>query len=59
MPEHPCSIRYWPTWLGLGLLWCLSRLPFTWQLGCGRLLGRLLRRHGHLRKQIAAVNLAL
>lgn len=59
MPEHPYSIHYWPTWLGLGLLWCLSRLPYAWQLGSGRLLGRLLRRFGRRREHIAAVNLAL
>ena len=59
MPDYPCSIRYWPTWMGLGLLWCLSRLPYAWQLGSGRLLGRLLRRLGRRREQIAAVNLAL
>lgn len=59
MSAHSVSIRYWPTRLGLGLLWCLSRLPFAWQLAGGRLLGRLLRRLGHRREQIAAVNLAL
>jgi KDO2-lipid IV(A) lauroyltransferase len=59
MPEHPYSIRYWPTWLGLGLLWCLSRLPWTWLLASGRILGRLLHRFGQRRAQIAAVNLAL
>lgn len=59
MPDHPRSIRYWSTWLGLGLLWCLSRLPWTWQLGIGRRLGRRLRRLGHRREHIAAVNLAL
>ena len=59
MPDHPYSIHYWLTWLGLGLLWCLSRLPYAWQLGIGRLLGRLLRRFGRRREQIAAVNLAL
>jgi len=59
MPDHPYSIHYWLTWLGLGLLWCLSRLPYAWLLGIGRLLGRLLRRFGRRREQIAAVNLAL
>jgi KDO2-lipid IV(A) lauroyltransferase len=59
MPDYPRSIRYWPTWLGLGLLWCLSRLPWTWQLGIGRRLGGLLRRFGRRREHIATVNLAL
>jgi len=59
MPAHRYSIRYWPTWLGLGLLWSLSRLPFAWQLATGRQLGRLLRAVGRRREHIAAVNLAL
>jgi KDO2-lipid IV(A) lauroyltransferase len=59
MPSCPYSIRYWPTWLGLGLLWCLSRLPWAWQLGIGRRLGRLLRNFGRRREHIAAVNLTL
>jgi KDO2-lipid IV(A) lauroyltransferase len=59
MPAHPYSIRYWPTWLGLGLLWCLSHLPFAWQLTTGRQLGRLVRMAGQRRERIATVNLAL
>jgi len=59
MPAHPYSLRYWPTWLGLGLLRCLSHLPFAWQLETGRRLGRLLRAFGQRREQIATVNLAL
>ena len=59
MPDYPGSIRYWPTWLGLGLLWCLAQLPWAWQLQIGRKSGRLLRRLGRRREQIAAVNLTL
>jgi len=59
MPAHPYSLRYWPTWLGLGLLRCLSHLPFAWQLATGRRLGGLLRAFGRRREQIATVNLAL
>ena len=59
MPDSPYAIHYLPTWAGLGLLWCLSRLPYAWQLVIGRLLGRLLRRFGRRREHIAAVNLAL
>ncbi|MGA7801373.1 MAG: LpxL/LpxP family Kdo(2)-lipid IV(A) lauroyl/palmitoleoyl acyltransferase [Gammaproteobacteria bacterium] len=53
---HP---RYWPTWLGLGLMWCLAQLPFAWQLGIGRAIGTLLERVSPRRRHIAAVNLAL
>jgi len=37
--RHP---KYWATWLGLGLLWLLSRLPFDAGLRIGRSLGRAL-----------------
>ncbi len=53
---HP---RYWPTWLGLGLMWCLAQLPFAWQLAIGRGLGLLSERVSPRRKRIAAINLAL
>jgi KDO2-lipid IV(A) lauroyltransferase len=35
--------RYWPTWVGLGLLRLLAPLPFPLMLQLGRLLGALLR----------------
>lgn len=51
--------RYWPTWLVIGLLWCLTRLPYTLQLTIGRLLGHLLRLTATRRRHITEVNLAL
>ena len=59
MSQHPCSIRYWPTWSGLGLLWCLSRLPWAWQLAIGRRIGKLFCRFSSRRRHIAATNLLL
>lgn len=59
MSQHPCSIRYWPTWGGLGLLWCLSRLPWAWQLVIGRRIGKLFCRFSSRRRHIAATNLSL
>jgi KDO2-lipid IV(A) lauroyltransferase len=59
MNQHPCSIRYWPTWGGLGLLWCLSKLPWTWQLVIGRRIGKLFCRFSSRRRHIAATNLLL
>src|SRR5579871_4719718 len=44
MPIRLFAPRYWPTWLGLGLLWLLSHLPYRWLLALGQQLGRLLRR---------------
>ncbi|MDH5180673.1 MAG: hypothetical protein OEZ39_08220 [Gammaproteobacteria bacterium] len=35
---HP---KYLPTWVGLGLLWLISRLPYGVILAIGRLLGRI------------------
>lgn len=33
--------RFWPTWLGMGFLWSLTRLPLLPLLGMGRTLGRI------------------
>lgn len=53
------SVRYWPAWLGLGLLRCLCRLPYAWQTAVGRLLGRVALHLARRRRHIAEVNLAL
>jgi KDO2-lipid IV(A) lauroyltransferase len=37
---HP---RYWPTWIGLGILRVLEPLPYRWLLAFGRLIGRFIR----------------
>jgi len=36
--------RYWPTWVGLGVLRLVEQLPFASLLSVGRCLGRLARR---------------
>lgn len=59
MDSRLYSIRYWPTWLGLGLLWCLTRLPYAWQTGIGRLLGTTFCLFASNRRHIAEVNLSL
>ena len=51
--------RYWPTHLALGLMWSLTRLPYSWQIGIGYALGKLLYHLTRYRKHIARVNLAL
>lgn len=51
--------RYWPTWAGLGLLWCLIHLPYRWQLGVGRFIGRQVMRIAGRRRHIASTNLRL
>lgn len=51
--------RFWLTWLILGALWLLTRLPFGWQMAAGRLIGALALRLAGRRRRIAAVNLQL
>lgn len=36
------SPQNWPAWLGLGLLWLITRLPQRWQLSTGRAIGNIL-----------------
>lgn len=51
--------RYWPVWLGLGLLRLMAALPFAWQLRLGRGLGQVGRRLARRRRHVVRVNLTL
>ena len=53
---HP---RYWPTWLGLGLLWLLCWLPIPLLLNFGKGLGWLAGRALRKRRHVTRVNLQL
>ena len=53
---HP---RYWINWLGLGLGWLAAQLPYSLQIGIGRLIGKLLQKISARRAHIARTNLAL
>ncbi|UTW10582.1 LpxL/LpxP family Kdo(2)-lipid IV(A) lauroyl/palmitoleoyl acyltransferase [Marinobacterium rhizophilum] len=53
---HP---RYWLTWLGMGLLWLLNRLPYRAQLALGRGFGHLLYRVARSRRHVVQVNVRL
>lgn len=33
---------YWPAWLGLGILWLITRLPHRWQIHIGKTLGQCI-----------------
>lgn len=55
----PLGPRHWPTWLGIGAMALLARLPWSWQRGLGRVLGALLRNTLRTRRDIAARNLEL
>lgn len=51
--------RYWPIWLGLGLMKLMVALPFRWQLAIGGQAGRWLGKFARRRRRIAAINLEL
>jgi KDO2-lipid IV(A) lauroyltransferase len=55
----PRGPSQWPTWLGIGLMVLLARLPWGWQRALGRHLGTLLRMLLRGRRRVAARNLAL
>lgn len=51
--------RYWLTGISLGLLWCITRLPYRLQMQLGSLIGWLALRLAKRRRRIAATNLKL
>ena len=51
--------RYWPTWVGMGLLRALCWLPHRWALAAGRAIGRLAHRLGDSRRAIVRRNIEL
>ena len=55
----PLSPAHWPTWLGIGLMAVLARLPWPLQRMSGKVLGVALQSLLRERRRIAARNLAL
>ncbi|WP_417474496.1 LpxL/LpxP family Kdo(2)-lipid IV(A) lauroyl/palmitoleoyl acyltransferase [Luteimonas mephitis] len=55
----PLGPRHWPTWLGIGAMALLARLPWSWQRALGRRLGALLCTLLGERRRIAQRNLEL
>ena len=51
--------RYWPTWVGMGLLRLICLLPHRVALAIGRVLGRLACRLGGSRRAIVRRNIEL
>ncbi|MDX2457575.1 MAG: LpxL/LpxP family Kdo(2)-lipid IV(A) lauroyl/palmitoleoyl acyltransferase [Gammaproteobacteria bacterium] len=51
--------RYWPTWLSIGLMWLVVKLPFRLQLAIGRRLGRLFKLFSSYRHTIVRTNIGL
>ena len=58
-PKRLLGPKWWPTWLTLGLMWLLARLPYRGQLAYGRFLGMFTRRLPGSRRHIARRNLEL
>lgn len=57
--ENLLNPLLWPTWLGIGCLWIVAKLPFRLQIFIAGLLGRLFLAVSKRRRHIAEVNLAL
>lgn len=55
----PLAPRHWPTWLGIGALLLLARLPWPLQRALGSGLGRLLHDLLRSRRRVARRNLEL
>ncbi len=51
--------RYWPTWLGFGVIWLVARLPFALQMRLGRGLGWLSYALARERRRICQINIDL
>jgi len=51
--------RYWPTWLGIAFLRLSCLLPYRWQIGIGKAIGRLGHRIAAERRAIARRNIEL
>lgn len=54
--RHP---RWWPTWIGIGLMWCIAQLPIRFQWWLGKIAGLLAWRLARGRRHITEVNIRL
>jgi KDO2-lipid IV(A) lauroyltransferase len=50
--------RYWPTWIGFGVMWLVARLPYSLEMAIGTFLGNLMYLSKR-RRFICGVNLEL
>ncbi len=51
--------RYWPTWIGLWILWLLAQLPFVLQIRLGQGIGYLSYLLAKERREVCRINLEL
>ena len=56
---HYWTPRYWPGWIGFTLLRLSCLLPYRWQIGVGKAIGRLAHRIGAERRAVARRNIQL
>ncbi len=57
--HHYWAPKYWPNWIGIGLLRLSCLLPLNWQIGLGKSVGRLAHRIGAERRAISRRNIEL
>ncbi len=53
----PKSIKWWPTYLGLGVMWCLAQLPYPVLIKIGQALGVLLMKLLKSRVKVSRKNI--
>jgi len=53
---HP---RFWPTWLGLGVLFLISLMPQMMRHYMGRKIGKLIYAYNKKRRQIVLINIKI
>ncbi len=51
--------RYWPTWVGVGVMWLVAQLPLRAQFALGHAIGAIGYRFARARRHIATVNIEL
>lgn len=54
--RHP---RWWPTWLGIGVMWLVAQLPIRFQWWLGKMVGLLAWKLAKSRRHITEVNIRL
>jgi len=54
--RHP---RWWPTWLGIGLMWLVAQLPLRLQWQLGKLAGLVTWKLAKSRREITETNIRL
>lgn len=59
MSKSPFHLRYWPTWLALGLLRLFTLLPYPLLIGAAAHLGKRLNRLLPHRRHVVEVNIDL